>query len=194
MAIMVILMAVAIVSLRGSQANARDSKRASDTETIARGLEERFTNGLAQPTNGASVSLAGSTYLGGTSYPTCGNSYPNSTLNPNSSYPTTEELTYVGGTSDSAFCPSQVTNFLAEDLPGTSASNYATPNGGSLVMATSTTTPSAATVGSNYYYLPLTSSGSLCNSVNSANMCVSYTLYYVSEVSGTVQTVRSRHQ
>lgn len=193
MAIMIILVSVAIVSLRGSQANARDAKRSSDITTIARGLEQRYDNGIAQPTNGTTISIGSEVNVGGTETQLCGGGFSGTSADQNTSYPSTEEINYVTGTTDTSFCPSQVSNFLSEDLPGTSASNFTPPNGGSFVVATSTTVPSAATIGNNYYYLPLTSSGGLCNNVIN-DICVSYTLYYVSEVSGIVQAVRSRHQ
>lgn len=195
MVIMVILMTVAIVSLRGSEVNARDAKRSSDIETIARGLEQRYNSGLVQPTNGTNISF---TYMtctpgGGSCTQGCGLTLPYTSLTPDTSYPSTEEINYASGGSDPTFCPNQVANYLTEDLPGTSAGNFTPPNGGSFVMATSATVPSAATVGNNYYYLPLTSSGALCNNAKN-DICVSYTLYYVSEASGTMQSVRSRHQ
>lgn len=220
MAIMVILVAVAIVSLRGSQANGRDAKRASDIDTIARGLEQRYNNGMAQPSGGTHVIAAGQSfgnpychlpdvgYVGhhskllafvgsnqqlaliiGTQYAT-----QISNLPPLSSgtYPSTEELNYVQGTDDQAFCPEQVDNYITEDLPGITSSNLKTPDGGTLVFATTVTAPSKATVGNNYYYLPLDADGNLCSTIDTP--CYKFTLYYVSEVDGTLHSMGSKHQ
>ena len=184
MTIMVILVSVSIISLRGSQANARDAKRASDVETIARGLEQRYDNGMPEPSGGAQVSVmsGGSCSLRPSDEPGL----------QSGTYPSTEEVQYVSGASDNNLCPNQVPNYVTEDLAGTSGANYAPPSGGSFSMATANGVPTTNTVGNNYYYQPLASDGSLCTSIGSP--CVNFNLYYVSEVDGALHTTRSLHQ
>lgn len=186
MTIMVILVSVAIVSLRGTQANGRDAKRTSDTATIARGLEARYGNGMTAPSDGTAVALAS----GGS----CTTTQPISSLTAleSGAYPSTEELTYVMGTTDSAYCPNKVSSYITEDLPGISNTNLQPPGSGALILATSATIPSAATVGKNYYYLPLDANGNICSSISTP--CTNFTLYYVSEVDGALHTIVSKHQ
>lgn len=221
MAIMVILVAVAIVSLRSTQANGRDSERSSDVDTIARGLEQRYNNGMAEPSDGTQVIKAGTNSVGGPNCQLLGygsgihskpfafvgseqelfaitqpTTYATEISNVPSlmsgTYPTTEELAYVQGTDDTAFCPEQINPYITEDLPGITSANLKTPSGGTFTLATSAAIPSVATVGSNYYYQPLDANGNLCATVDTE--CVKFKLYYVSEVDGTVHTIASKHQ
>lgn len=190
MVIIVILMALAIINLRSSQANARDAKRAGDSATIARGLETRYNEGFSPPSAGwlASTGISAS----------C----------PMTDYPSTEEIVYALGNADPGTCftnPTTATsNFIVEDLPGTAPDSYTPPNTGTFrpICSTSCTANTAegsgvttASIGNDYVYEPLDAAGKVC--YLASQDCVRYNLYYVSETgtpnSGVV-TIRSKHQ
>lgn len=198
MTIMVILSGVAIVSLRGSQANARDSKRVSDVDSIARSLETRYDRGMQQPTGGATVSL-----LSGASCTTTTQITSSDALSPGA-YPSIVEMQYVMGGASSVFCPSQTTNFITDDLPGINRPSLQPPNSGIFTTicasacgaAENTSTVNTATSGanlSNYVYEPIDRNNNVC--YNLSQDCVRYNLYYRTEKnSSQPTTVRSRHQ
>lgn len=181
--IMVVLMALAVINLRSSQADARDAKRKGDIATIARGLENRYRDGFQAPSAG---------WL--TSYPS-----PPSMID----YPSTIEIGYaLDSLISTSFTPNDpVASFITEDLPGTSDSNFQPPVSGIFKPICVATTGcgaagsniTVASIGKNYVYEPVDSSGQIC--ATPAQDCVRFNLYYVNE-SGTavVNTVRSKHQ
>lgn len=186
MVVMTILMALAVINLRSTQPSARDSERATDAATIARGLEQRYNSG----TRGPAGIQYGVLVSDGSCYPTSTKAALNG-----GSYPSTMEISYAQGNADSTntFCKNQVsTSFLTEDLPGTDNKAFSAPNGGTLVNATATGVPSAATIGKNYIYQPLTATGSLCNTLEVT--CTKFTLYYNTETGSNPATIGSLHQ
>lgn len=178
--IMVILMSLAVISLRSSQANARDSKRSGDTATIARALETRYNSGFTAPSSGWLVTFPSPPKL--------------------VDYPSTEEIVYTLGGSSSNFNPSTaVENFATENLPGSSKDSFRPPNSGVFrpICTTACTNQAegtginASSVGKDYVYEPLDANGRVCYSVDQD--CVRFNLYFTGETFG-LQTIRSKHQ
>jgi prepilin-type N-terminal cleavage/methylation domain-containing protein len=169
--IMVILMTLAVFSLRSVQANARDEKRKTDITTIARGLEQRYTNG-----NPKATAL---------------------TIN-RGEYPSVAEFQHAQGVSQATYTPTQITGgYMLELLPGTTKDSLIPPGSGSFspicTSSCSVETSSvynAATTISKYIYEPITSANALCLTTG----CVRYNLYYRTEVDNVVHQVRSLHQ
>lgn len=179
MVIMAILVSLGIFGVTKSQANARDAERKADIEAIARGLEQRYKNG-----NPKAVFVADGSNKAG-EYPSVDEMYlstadfnPHSNWNPN------------------AF----TTSFITEELPGTTAANFITPNGKKLELCLFCGVgPENLTVGkyieSNttsgaYVYEPIDASNNICAN----EKCVRYNLYYRSETQNKIVTVRSEHQ
>ena len=104
--IMVILLALVVVSLRSTQANARDEKRKTDTANIARGLERRYVEGNPIAT---SSSIEKGSYPGG------------------------NEMFHALGWQRDGFSPEQIDGgYITELLPGTTKDNFTPPNDGAL--------------------------------------------------------------
>lgn len=169
--IMVILMTLAVFSLRSVQANARDEKRKTDIDSIARGLEQRFTNGNPKAT---------------------------STNVKKGEYPSVAEFLHAEGTSQAGYTPAQIVGgYMLELLPGTTKDTIIPPGNGAFdpictsacSVETSSVYNAATTIG-KYIYEPITSAGALCLTTG----CVRYNLYYRTEVDNTVHQVRSRRQ
>jgi prepilin-type N-terminal cleavage/methylation domain-containing protein len=96
LSVIVILLTLGVVGFRSAQANARDSERQSDINTIARGLERRY--------NEDNPVVTSSTY----SDPQQGR------------YPSILEMRHALGDAVSAFTPSDVDPYVAQLLPGVS--------------------------------------------------------------------------
>lgn len=170
--VMVILLTLVVVNLRSSMVNGRDEKRKTDIEVIARGLEQRYSEGNPRATS-ASVEKG--------------------------AYPGTNEILHAQGQSVASFTPPQIAGgYLTDLLPGTTADSFIPPNNGSFkVICSSACQPagtqsvvdSATTVGT-YVYEPVDRYGNVCADA----ACVRFNLYYRSEVTNTVQTVKSKRQ
>jgi prepilin-type N-terminal cleavage/methylation domain-containing protein len=169
--IMVILMTLAVFSLRSVQANARDEKREADIESIARGLEQRFVNGNPKAT---------------------------STNVKKGEYPSVAEFLHAEGTSQAGYTPAQIVGgYMLELLPGTTLESITPPSNGafdpictsSCSVETSSVYNAATTIG-KYIYEPITSTKTLCLTTG----CVRYNLYYRTEVDNVVHQVRSTRQ
>jgi prepilin-type N-terminal cleavage/methylation domain-containing protein len=169
--IMVILMTLAVFSLRSVQANARDEERKTDIDAIARGLEQRYTNGNPKAT--APTVKKGE-------------------------YPSVAEFLHAEGTYQATYNPTQISNgYMLELLPGTTIDSITPPNNGtfdpictSACSVENSTVYNAATTISKYIYEPITSANALCLTTG----CVRYNLYYRTEVDNVVHQVRSQHQ
>ncbi len=171
--IMVVLVVLTVVSLRSTQASARDDERKTDVESIARGLEIRYNDGNNRVT--------------GPSYVQEG------------SYPGTNEILHAQGTSMADFTPMQIAGgYLTDLLPGTAASSFVPPNGGSFIPScTSSCQPAetqsvidAVTTTNTYVYEPIASDNSVCAQGN----CVRFNLYYRTEVDNVLHKIVSKHQ
>lgn len=199
MSVMIILMVLAVVNLRSTQANARDAKRASDVAAIARGLEQRYNKGFQSDVS-MQIALSNSCSAAPLfNISVLQQNIPGSPISAGS-YPDTYEIVSASGggaTSPPRFCPAPTAQYLVTDLPGTSSSSFIAPNSttNSLVVASSSSTPTASAVGNNYMYQPLTSTNSLCTmQTNIVTPCLSFNLYYVKETTGQLITITSQHQ
>lgn len=187
MVIMAILLAIGGLSIRSSQANARDAERTSDIEILARGLETRYTRGKINP----DVTAAPAYVKPGT-------------------YPSINEMRHIIGQSVAGFTPAQITTgYGSIALPGTSTEAFSPPglsNYSGFTVSTCndtadidkmTPTPSIClntlTTKDTYVYEPIDADGALC--VNSSDGCVRFNLYYKKETGDTaLQQLRSKHQ
>jgi prepilin-type N-terminal cleavage/methylation domain-containing protein len=171
--VMLVLMAVSIVALRSTQVDARDQERKTDVESIARGLEQRYTTGNARvllwPSKGA--------------------------------YPGNNEMLYSTGTNywctvapPAKFDPCQAsTSYLYELLPGTTEGSFKPPDSSVQMFknmwgATDANRLTYISNG-NYVYAPLDRTGANCN-----NDCTSFKLYYKKESDGSTQVIKSKRQ
>jgi prepilin-type N-terminal cleavage/methylation domain-containing protein len=174
--IMVVLMVLAVFSMRALQANARDEKRKTDIESIARGLEQRYTNGNPKVT-----------------------SAPNNAAK-RGAYPGINEIWHAWGWDRTGWIPSQVVGgYLVELLPGTTKDTFIAPNssGGFTVMCSFGCLPAETqsvidtmTTTSAYVYEPIAANGDICSDGD----CVRYNLYYRTEKDNVVHKVMSKHQ
>ena len=171
--VMVMLIVVAVISLRSSQASARDEERKTDIETIARGLEQRYTNGNPVVTAPSYVQKG--------------------------SYPGTNEILHGMGWDRFGYDPLQVVGgYLTELLPGTSPANFVPPNNGTFEASCVWACQPAETQSfidsistpSKYIYEPIDKTGNIC----SAGDCVRFNLYYRTERDNVVHKVMSKNQ
>lgn len=193
--IMAILLTLGVVSLRGMQANARDKERQTDIETMARGLERRYNEGnpvAVHTTNGVGQPVAAG----------------ERDTDPGR-YPSTLEMWQAIGFNVGTYTPSQPGAYLTKLMPGVSdaATEPPTPAGWLDVICIGSGCdgktpesasaldphfgPSTGTTTDKYVYEPLTASGAFCGSEVE---CVRFNLYWYSEVSNSVQKVKSKHQ
>lgn len=171
--IMLILLTLAVVGLRSSQANGRDEERKADAESIARGLEQRYT---------------------------LGNPRASSTEIKKGSYPGTNEILHGMGFSRVGFTPVQIEDgYLPDLLPGTSEKSLSAPGQGmsldlmcvwSCSPAETSSVVNSQTTINKYIYEPITSAGAICYTTD----CVRFNLYYRTEVDNTVRKIVSKNQ
>lgn len=178
--VMVILMSLAVISVRSTQANARDEERKSDIENIARGLERRYTDG---------------------------NPVATMPWTAKGSYPGVNEVLHGLGGLQSTFTPTQVTNgYLTSLLPGTTTKSFTAPTSSSVdfgmwctssctgyssaSLATTMASINSYTTTSKYTYSPVDRNNNICYNGD----CVKFYLYYRSEVDGQLYTVKSKNQ
>lgn len=176
--IMAILLVLVTVGLAASQKNARNAKRVSDIEAIARGLEVRYKQGNPRATESGGMTNPGQ-------------------------YPGSNEMLHITGWDRATFTPIQIVGgYLTDALPGTTTSNFIPPGATGIAFGLSCVwacdapeTPAAnavinsQTTMTTYIYEPVGKNGEFC--ANSG--CVRYNLYYRDE-DGVLQTVRSEHQ
>lgn len=173
--IMVVLVVLAVVSLRTTEANARDEKRKTDVENIARGLELRYINGNSKVTGPAYVQKG--------------------------MYPGVQEILHASGQDRSSvgFVPGQVVGgYLTEMIADTSTSNFTPPGGGYFGLiclfacqpAETQSVADAATTISTYIYEPIDAAGNICFDGG----CVRYNLYYRTEKDNLLHKVVSKNQ
>lgn len=175
---MIILMTLAVVNLRSTQANARDEKRKTDVENIARGLEQRYVQG-----NTVATTVPWET---------------------KGSYPGMNESLHALGYDRAGFVPSTVVGgYLLDELPGTTKSGLYAPgvdqsSSSSWVMmcvwacqpaGTPAVVDSVTTI-DTYVYEPVDRNGNIC----CCGDCVKFNMYYRTEVDNVVHTVKSRNQ
>ncbi len=173
--IMVILLGLAVVSLRSNQANARDEERKTDIEIIARGLERRYTDGNPRAT---------------------------STEIKQGAYPGVNEMLHIFGDSRTGFTPAQIAGgYISDALPGVKEENTIPPGGDQFDKlkiicvyacqpAETQSVVESATQVDTYVYEPITRDGQIC----SGGDCSRFNLYYRTEVDNVIHKVTSKHQ
>jgi len=178
--VMIILMTLAVVSVRSTQLNARDEERKTDIENIARGLERRYVEGNPKATMPWSAK---------------------------GSYPGTNEILHALGGTQATFTPTQVANgYLTTLLPGTTEKTFQSPNSTTVdfgmwctasctgystanIAATNNAINNYTTI-SKYTYTPVDRNNNICYNGD----CVKFFLYYRSEVDGQLYTIKSKNQ
>lgn len=190
MVIMAILIGLAVLNISSTQANARDNKRKTDVENIARGLETRYKEGNP-------VVTAVSAYPDVNSY-----------IGPGT-YPSVAELFHTFGQSQAGWTPQQVPGgYGPKNLSGTSEQSFTPPAftepyvGVGVICSSApctgqpeaqSTINSAFSTGNNrekYLYEPIDTSGQHC--LNTP--CVRFNLYYWSEIDNEYKMIKSKHQ
>lgn len=174
MAIASILLTLGVFGVRNLQAQARDEERAADVAAIARGLEERYVRGNPYATAPPPDALAGS-------------------------YPGVNEWFHMEGWDRPSYTPSTYTGgYRLKLLPGTTDSSFKSPSGNNWAPTCSfacqpagnTTQINSSLSVDRYSYEPANAAGSICSSGN----CIRFTIYWKSEVDGTIHKVTSKRQ
>lgn len=167
--IMAILLTLTVVSLRSSQAVARDEERKTDVAAIAQALENYYNGDIDKNSSVGDGSK---------------NNYP---VYSEGTYPPTAYFNNEDSIRKA---------LLSLDVAAIRAPGVAETAAPSLVGATSTGTQSPNT--STYIYQPLKSDGTLCSvgaTVNGpADVCRDFTLYYQLETVSGVQTITSKRR
>lgn len=169
--IMGILLTLTVVSLRSSQAVARDEERKTDVAAIAQALESYYNGDIDSE---ASVESAVNNKLSYGFYDS-------------GSYPPTAYFANQASIEKA---------LLSLDMSAIRAPGVAESAAPSLVGATTTGTQSPNT--STYIYQPLKADGTLCSVGATPNgpsdVCRDFTLYYQLETVSGVQTITSKHR
>lgn len=194
MVIVAILLTLSILSISKNQANARDTERNSDAAAIANGLESRYRQG------NRFVSSSTNNYIAPGSYPDIKEMalLVKGTASPDITAPTPPNGNYI----DDVLPGAQIANFKppkVNDLSGfviapcsavgACGNALNMPVSADTIVATSasfsSTVPSTV-----YYYEPLDANGKICNTTT----CVSFNLYWQTEVDKVIHIIRSKHQ
>lgn len=188
--IMAILLTLTVVSLRSSQAVARDEERKADVAAIAHALENYFNGDVDQEASveyasaSPTASLASFSFKPSVKLAAGGGSYP---LYQEDNYPPTAYFTNEAAIQSA---------LISLDMAAIRAPGVAESAAPSLVGATSTSAQSPST--STYIYQPLAKDGTLCDlgatSAHNTEQCREFTLYYQLETVSGVQTITSKHR
>lgn len=169
--IMVILMTLAVASIRSTQVRARDEDRRNDVENIARHLDSLYTRGVSFPYTDSTATDVTATLKG--------------------SYPSTLQM------SD----PESRDTIFADLPPATLIDPSKESSSESLLMAENTLTGLDANIAASsvlpapgadfpYVYQPLADDGTLCDT--DAKVCRKFNIYYQIEntpkISGVVKS------
>lgn len=174
MAIASILLTLGVFGVRNLQAQARDRERAADVAAIARGLEERYARGNTLVTATGSEAKAGS-------------------------YPGVNEWWHMEGYDRAAYTPSTYAGgYRTKLLLGTTDAVFKSPSGLNWAPTCSfACQPAGNTAQINsslsvdrYSYEPANASNAICSNGN----CTRFTIYWRSEVDGTIQKITSKRQ
>lgn len=192
--VMAVLLGLGVVGMKGAIANGNDSERKSDVETIARVLEQRYTNGNTQfiPVTGYESLAERGSYPGEVEFK-YGTGSTRSEYNPSTPPAGGRDVLYNawGITASAATTPSN--DFLKLVCSGGAGPQSCAKAENATQLNTAFHNGSAwADV---YVYEPIDANGNVCQSDNNNyDTCVRFNLYWRSEVSGTIQKVRSKHQ
>jgi prepilin-type N-terminal cleavage/methylation domain-containing protein len=182
MTIMGVLMTLVVVSLRSSQATARDEKRKTDNSVIAQNLENYYKSGSAS----ASIFTTPSARL--------------ATVAIHTGSTTTNLASYSGGPqyesgqyppTDYMSSETAVRRTLRDIDPKVlRAPNVADSSSISLIVATDANAPTPNE--STYVYQPLKGDGTLC--ISDGTDCRKFNLFYKLESSSVIQKITSKNQ
>jgi prepilin-type N-terminal cleavage/methylation domain-containing protein len=164
--IMGILLVLGVVSLRSTQANARDESRKGDVDTLSQALEIFYKTG-----NDASTTVG--------EYPTTSQFSADPTVG--GAIIVLRDISPSALISPSAPSLSPIATSTSSLIPATT--NNAT---------TTTITPMPSSSTDSYIYQPLQSDGTLCTLA--IQECRKFNIYYWREVDNTVQMVTSKNQ
>ena len=169
--VMAILMTLAVVSLSGSQARARDDERASNAGTIARHLDSLYSSNreFTNPPSGPVFAIRGS--------------YPASNMLSNE-------------TARASLFKDLPATILIDPSKDTSAQTITVATNANESTSGVTPQPSLASGGYPVVYQPLTRNNTLCTVYTAveANRCVRFNLYYFQEATSSVQMIRSQYR
>lgn len=166
--IMGILLALAVVNLNASQANARDAERKSDAEAIAIMFESFYRNASNEDT------VAGGGFIG-KSYP------PTNLIN--------DEATFKNAfpDADPKIVRTPSTSETAAMSLKSALTNITPP--GALSPF-----PGSGSGNDIYVYQPIRRDGTVCTTFVVERPCMRFTIYYYQETTGIVETVTSKNQ
>jgi prepilin-type N-terminal cleavage/methylation domain-containing protein len=178
--VMTVLMTLGVVGVRSTLVSARDSERRSDTEIIARGLEQNYaldSFGIYKITGKVKGAYPGNNHFW---------------------HALGEDFCHIPG--EYTPCNSKLTNgYLDYFLPGVTVAARTSPSGKGIIP-TWYYSPDNATrlnqITSNvmnfdfYIYEPLNRDGSMCN----GGGCRQFKLYYKDEATNTLKFVRSKNR
>lgn len=176
MIIMAILLTLAIITVRSTQSNARDTERRTDTDNISIVLESFY--------NTSHTNM----------YPS---EHPNTTVT--KAYPGTYDLW------PSSPQPEYTKNYITTRISNGSlhAPGVDVDSLWSFVAATNNSETTSGVepqpTTSQYVYQPITQSGALCRGVFYVERCVRFSIYYAlenasAECPGGICVIRSKHQ
>ncbi len=171
--IMGILLVLAVVNLRGTQAQSRDDQRTGDMQTLASNLEDFYSNGSGLTTN-----------LG---------RYPSTALVANL-------ITTIDGPQTTPATVKTLANIDSKAIIApnktTVAASFVAATNATQTAAGVTPQPDNSTVSYVYqpmYYNQSTGAWALCTN-DTTQECRKFNLYYKTEVDGVVQMIQSRNQ
>lgn len=184
MIVMIILVGLGIATMGNIQAQARDKERDGDVAELARGLEQRYSQGSSAVT----VDTSGR-------------------------YPSNDEVAYAMNepsfTCSATYSPCPASSsYRTTWLPGTSMANFFPPSNtvqdpakARLVSPSSSSTAKATLVAQDYYYYEAFNlSGGACTSEATDN-CYSFTITYCPETAGCTSSdiskatiIKSKHR
>lgn len=194
LAVIVILLGLSTLGIRSALANGNDSERKSDIETIARVLEQRYMNGNTQfiPATGYEFLADKGSYPGEVEFK-YGIGYPKSEYTPGTPPSGGTDLLYKAwGLPKSAATSPSGTEIKIMCLGGPGPQSCAKAEDATQIDTQFHLYGAWLDV---YIYEPIDANGNICQSDDyTYDKCVRYNLYWRSEVTGTIQKVRSRHQ
>ena len=168
--IMVILMTLAVASVRSTQVRARDEDRKNDAENIVRQLDSLYTKGFSFP-------------------------YPDSstTVTLRGSYPTTDQMDN-DDTVKAIFAELPPKVLIS---PNWESISIGPADDNTSVQSPSATDEDSANAPA-YIYQPFATDGALCTDAylvaNPTQECRKFNLYYKTETNGTVVVLKSKNR
>jgi prepilin-type N-terminal cleavage/methylation domain-containing protein len=185
------LLSLGVAAVGSMQVQARDKERETDIQTIARGLEARYSNGnpVAITTDPLDISLSPGTY------------------------PNLNEMYHAFGWSKTQYNPASPGAYLPRLVLGTVSDNFKSPSGinidamcvnvspCSITDMTKVSSQMASNSNDMYIYAPGHADDTICpTGVGTAvasgaeQPCVKYILYWREESTGTIKSLKSERR